>query len=105
MKVRSRGGGEIKDYFGGNRNADCGAEEDGKMKAEANEELIPKSWRPVMELHDLGEGSPSDSTWDVWRYLIIDVGATMTTIQFGCSRRSDELENVSVRDWIPDKSM
>lgn len=34
-----------------------------------------------------------------------DVGATMTTIQFGCSRRSDEMEDVSIRDWIPDKSM
>lgn len=65
MKVRSRGKKKIKDYFGGNRNVDCGAEEDGKRKAEPIEELIPKSSRLVRELDDLREGSPSDSTRDV----------------------------------------
>lgn len=50
----------MKDYFGGNRNVDCGAEEDGKRKAGPIEERIPKSSRLVMELDDLREGSPSD---------------------------------------------
>lgn len=52
VKVRRVWKIRFKDYFGGNRNADCGAEEDGRRKIEPFEEPLTKLSRLAMELDD-----------------------------------------------------